>query len=122
MQLTKSLFLAIGDNDALEPLRGRYDAQHYRLVKFYYECSNLRYLTSLITVPKLPQEPPNLLSEDESAPRLPQRPKQEVERQIPPPPAPKTDEPDEIGEFWKNEQARQNREYEDQQRVLEERQ
>jgi len=106
----------------LEPLRGRYDAQHYRLVKFYYECSNLRYLTSLITVPKLPQEPPNLLSEDDTAPRLPQRPKQEIERQITPPPAPKPEEPDDIGEFWKNEQARQNREYEDQQRVLEERQ
>jgi huntingtin-interacting protein 1-related protein len=106
----------------LEPLRGRYDAQHYRLVKFYYECSNLRYLTSLITVPKLPQEPPNLLSEDESAPRLPQRPKQEIERQVTPPPPPKTEEPDDIGEFWKNEQARQNREYEEQQRVLEERQ
>jgi huntingtin-interacting protein 1-related protein len=103
-------------------LRGRYDAQHYRLVKFYYECSNLRYLTSLITVPKLPQEPPNLLSEDESAPRLPQRPKQEIERQVTPPPPPKTEEPDDIGEFWKNEQARQNREYEEQQRVLEERQ
>lgn len=106
----------------MEPLRGRYDAQHYRLVKFYYECSNLRYLTSLITVPKLPQEPPNLLSEDDAAPRLPQRPKQEIERQITPPPAPKPEEPDDIGEFWKNEQARQNREYEDQQRVLEERQ
>jgi hypothetical protein len=73
----------------------------------------------LITVPKLPQEPPNLLSEDESAPRLPQRPKQEIERQITPPPAPKNDEPDDIGEFWKIEQARQNREYEEQQRVLE---
>ena len=106
----------------MEPLRGRYDAQHYRLVKFYYECSNLRYLTSLITVPKLPQEPPNLLSEDDAAPRLPQRPRQEIERQITPPPAPKPEEPDDIGEFWKNEQARQNREYEDQQRVLEERQ
>jgi hypothetical protein len=50
---------------------------------------------------------------------LPQRPKQEIERQITPPPAPKADEPDDIGEFWKNEQARQNREYEEQQRVLE---
>ena len=92
-------------------------------MKFYYECSNLRFLTSLITVPKLPQDPPNLLSEDDSAPKLPQRPKQEMERQItPPPPAPKLEEPDDIGEFWKNEQARQNREYEEQQRALEERQ
>ena len=46
-----------------------------------------------------------------------------MERQItPPPPAPKLEEPDDIGEFWKNEQARQNREYEEQQRALEERQ
>ncbi|PSS12406.1 hypothetical protein M430DRAFT_107033 [Amorphotheca resinae ATCC 22711] len=120
--MLRAMHTTTGDDDALEPLRERYDAQHYRLVKFYYECSNLRYLTSLITVPKLPQEPPNLLSEDESAPRLPQRPKQEIERQITPPPAPKVEEPDEIGEFWKNEQARQNREYEEQQRVLEERQ
>ena len=76
----------------------------------------------MINVPKLPQDPPNLLSEDESAPRLPERPKQEIERRVTPPPAPKTEEPDDIGEFWKNEQARQNREYEEQQRVLEERQ
>ncbi|KIN07693.1 hypothetical protein OIDMADRAFT_151437 [Oidiodendron maius Zn] len=114
--MLRAMHTTTGDDDALEPLRGRYDAQHYRLVKFYYECSNLRYLTSLITVPKLPQEPPNLLSEDESAPRLPQRPKQEIERQVTPPPMPKADEPDDIGEFWKNEQARQNREYEEQQR------
>jgi huntingtin-interacting protein 1-related protein len=115
-------FSATGDNDALEPLRQRYDAQHYRLVKFYYECSNLRYLTSLITIPKLPQDPPNLLAEDDEAPALPARPKQEIERQPTPPTAPKTDEPDEMSEFWKNEIERQNREYEEQQRVLEERQ
>ncbi|EPE31913.1 I/LWEQ [Glarea lozoyensis ATCC 20868] len=120
--MLRAMHTTTGDDDALEPLRGRYDAQHYRLVKFYYECSNLRYLTSLITVPKLPQEPPNLLSEDETAPRLPQRPKQEIERQITPPAPPKTEEPGDIGEFWKNEQARQNREYEDQQRALEQRQ
>ncbi|KAJ5040430.1 uncharacterized protein L3040_006086 [Drepanopeziza brunnea f. sp. 'multigermtubi'] len=120
--MLRAMHTTTGDDEALEPLRSRYDAQHYRLVKFYYECSNLRYLTSLITVPKLPQDPPNLLSEDDAAPRLPQRPKQEIERRITPPPAPKADEPDDIGEFWKNEQARQNREYEEQQRVLEERQ
>lgn len=73
-------------------------------------------------MPKLPQDPPNLLSEDDSAPKLPQRPKQEIERQITPPKPPKTEEPDEIGEFWKSEQDRQNREYEEQQRVLAEQQ
>ncbi|KAB5559852.1 ANTH domain-containing protein [Coniochaeta sp. 2T2.1] len=117
--MLRAMHSTIGDNDALEPLRQRYDAQHYRLVKFYYECSNLRYLTSLITIPKLPQDPPNLLAEDENAPALPARPKQEIERRPTPPVAPKTEEPDEISEFWKTELDRQNQEYEEQQRVLE---
>ena len=43
------------DVDALEPLRQRFKTQHYGLRKFYYECSNLRYLTGLINVPKLGQ-------------------------------------------------------------------
>lgn len=114
--------LATGDDEALEPLRERYGAQHYRLVKFYYESSNLRYLTSLITIPKLPQDPPNLLDADDDAPALPSRPKGEVERQPSPAPAPKTESPDEINEFWKTEQDRQNREYEEQQRMLQEKQ
>lgn len=41
------------DPDVLEPLKERYGAQHYGLRKFYYECSNLKYLTGLINVPKL---------------------------------------------------------------------
>ncbi|KAL2161163.1 hypothetical protein VTH06DRAFT_8382 [Thermothelomyces fergusii] len=118
--MLRAMHSTTGDNDALEPLRQRYDAQHYRLVKFYYECSNLRYLTSLITIPKLPQEPPNLLADEDKAPALPARPKKEIEKQpTPPPPAPKSEEPDEINEFWKNELDRQNREFEEQQRVLE---
>ncbi|PHH68378.1 hypothetical protein CDD80_7555 [Ophiocordyceps camponoti-rufipedis] len=120
--MMRAMYQMTGDEEALEPLHQRYDAQHYRLVKFYYECSNLRYLTSLITIPKLPQEPPNLLAIDDTAPALPARPKQEIERQPTPPPEPKSEEPGEISEFWKNELDRQNREYEEQQRVLEQRQ
>lgn len=60
-----------------------------------------------------------MLAEDESAPALPARPKQEIERQPSPAPVPKSDEPDDMNEFWKNEIDRQNREYEEQQRVLE---
>ncbi|KAH7309013.1 ANTH domain-containing protein [Stachybotrys elegans] len=119
--MLRAMHQTTGDDDALQPLRQRYDAQHYRLVKFYYECSNLRYLTSLITIPKLPQDPPNLLG-DESAPALPARPKQEIERQSTPKPEPKNAEPEEMTDFWKSELDRQNREYEEQQRVLEERQ
>jgi len=100
--------------DALTPLRTRYNAQHYGLIKFYYECSNLKYLTSLINVPKLPQDPPSLI--DGSAPNLP-KPKS---------PAPSShSEPEPIAEFWKESEAQKQQElekqrlqYEEQQRQL----
>jgi hypothetical protein len=110
--------IATGDTEALEPLRGRYDAQHYRLVRFYYECSNLRYLTSLITVPKLPQDPPSLLGEDEDRPALPKRPTKEVEKQPSPPPKPVAAEPEPINDFWTNEAKRQQEEFEAEQQRL----
>lgn len=118
--MLRAMHTALGDDEALSPLRGRYDAQHYRLVKFYYECSNLRYLTSLITVPKLPQDPPNLLSEDEDRPALPARPRGEVTVPADTPPRAPTTDPEPINEFWKNEQARQQEEYEAEQRRLQE--
>ncbi|KAK8155255.1 ANTH domain-containing protein [Phyllosticta citrichinensis] len=112
--MLRAMHTTLGDDEALSPLRGRYDAQHYRLVKFYYECSNLRYLTSLITVPKLPQDPPNLLSEDDDKPALPARPKKEEE----PPHKVSAIDPEPINEFWKDEQKRQQQEYEAEQRRL----
>ena len=116
--MLRAMHTTTGDDEALEPLRGRYDAQHFRLVKFYYECSNLRYLTSLITVPKLPQEPPNLLAEeDEDRPALPRRPTKEVER-IETPPVIKAADAEPINDFWSQEAKRQQEEYEAEQRRL----
>lgn len=109
--------VATGDDEALEPLRGRYDAQHHRLVRFYYECSNLRYLTGLITIPKLPQDPPGLLSEDDERPALPRRPAKEAEKQPSPPPKVAA-EPEPINDFWTNEAKRQQEEYEAEQQRL----
>ncbi|KAJ1956249.1 sla2 Src-like adaptor 2, partial [Dispira parvispora] len=77
--------------DALEPLRTRFNSQHYMLRKFYYECSSLRYLTSLISVPRLPQDPPNLFGEDEEA-GPPKPPVTKKEESPPPPPAPAVDQ------------------------------
>ena len=116
--MLRAMHTTTGDDDALEPLRSRYDGQHYRLVKFYYECSNLRYLTSLITVPKLPQDPPSLLAEDEEKPALPRRPAKEVER--PPSPVAKngTPDPKDMEDFWSREAQRQQDEFEAEQRRL----
>ena len=113
-------------------MRARYDTQYYRLLKFYYECSNLRYLTSLISVPKLAQEPPSLLAEEDERPDLPRRPQQETSKPREPSPAPvqkltgpgpgpePEPEPEPINEFWQNDQRRQQEEYDAQQRQLQE--
>lgn len=118
--MLRAMHTTTGDDDALEPLRSRYDGQHYRLVKFYYECSNLRYLTSLITVPKLPQDAPNLLAEDEEKPALPRRPAREIEQA--PSPIAKNDTPDpgprDMDDFWSKEAQRQQAEYENEQKRL----
>ncbi|KAJ6504413.1 ANTH domain-containing protein [Mycena vulgaris] len=84
--MMRAMFRRTNDADALEPLRQRYTSQHHNLRKFYYECSNLKYLTGLLNVPKLAQEPPNLLDTGD-APDLPPRPKTAAS----PPPAPSPD-------------------------------
>ncbi|KAK0563968.1 sla2 Src-like adaptor 2 [Tilletia horrida] len=92
--------------EALEPLRDRYDSQHYMLRKFYYESANLRFLTSLINVPKLNHDPPNLF-ESPDAPTLPTR---GPPVKSPPPAGPSQSEIDE--------QARILKQYEDEQAAL----
>ncbi|KAK9318648.1 ANTH domain-containing protein [Lipomyces starkeyi] len=74
--MLRAMHATTNSDEALEPLRIRYEAQHHRLVKFYDECANLRYLTSLISIPKLPLDPPDLFKDDddEAAPSLPRRP------------------------------------------------
>src|ERR1700753_1335219 len=115
--MLRAMHTTLGDDEALSPLRGRYDAQHYRLVRFYYECSNLRYLTSLITVPKLPQDPPNLLADDDERPALPARPARELEKPGSPP-RPQSVDPEPINEFWKDAQKREQEQYQAEQQRL----
>ncbi|KAN0060211.1 sla2 Src-like adaptor 2 [Thecaphora frezii] len=94
--------------EALEPLRGRYNSQHYSLRKFYYECANLKFLTSLINVPKLNHDPPNLFDHPDEGPSLP--PRQTPKAPTPPTPGPSQSEIDE--------QARLLKQYEDKQAAL----
>lgn len=76
-------------------------------------------------MPKLPQEPPNLLSEDDERPALPRRPARDLELKeepapTPPPPPAAAPDPEPINEFWKNEQRRQQEEFDAEQRRLQE--
>ncbi|TEB38916.1 cytoskeleton assembly control protein [Coprinellus micaceus] len=108
--MLRAMYRRTNDVDVLEPLKERFTQQHYNLRKFYYECSNLKYLTGLINVPKLGHEPPNLMDSGD-APDLPARPKT-VQAKSPPPstPQPSAAEIDE--------QARMLKEYEDKQAAL----
>lgn len=76
----------------------------------------MRYLTSLITIPKLPQDPPSLLGEEDERPALPRRPAKEVEQPSPPPKV--AAEPEPINDFWTTEARRQQEEYEAEQARL----
>ncbi|KAM5431636.1 sla2 Src-like adaptor 2 [Microsporum canis] len=116
--MLRAMHSTTGDEEALEPLRARYDAQYHRLIRFYYECSNLRYLTSLISVPKLPPHPPNLLAGEEEKPSLPKRPVNEPEREPTPPPKATIPDAEPINDFWSTEAKRQQEEYEAEQRRL----
>lgn len=106
-----SFYKIIGTDaaDALQPLRQKFNTQHYNLLKFYYECSNLRYLTSLIKVPTLSPDPPSLI--DAATPQMPKRPEPESVPEAQPSPEPVID-------FWSQQQAKQQQEYEDQQKRL----
>ncbi|KAL4400172.1 Sla2 Src-like adaptor 2 [Malassezia pachydermatis] len=98
--------------DALEPLRGRYNEQHYELRRFYFECASLKYLTSLINVPKLNAEPPSLLA----SPDVPELPPREA-----PTPAREPTPPQfEHSQAEIDEQARLLKQFEDKQRLLKE--
>ena len=100
-----------GDVDALEPLRS---PRHHNLRQFYFECSNLEYLTGLTNAPKPGADPPNPLDNGQ-APELPKRPTMAAVAKAPtPPPAALSPEARMIVK-----QAAMLKEYEDRQRALE---
>ncbi|KAF8323279.1 ANTH-domain-containing protein [Clavulina sp. PMI_390] len=111
--MMRALHRRLDDMEALDPLRQRYNAQHVNLRKFYYECSNLKYLTSLINVPKLGQEPPNLTDAGDT-PDLPKRPTTAAPPKSPPPAAATPP----VDAAMLSEQARMLKEYEDKQAAL----
>lgn len=98
--------------DALEPLRSRFNSQHYNLRKFYYECANLKYLTALINVPKLPQDPPDLLKQD-AGPEMPREkpstPAPSKSSNVPRPPSVDIDEQARMLKEFEDKKAEQNR-------------
>lgn len=51
--MLNAMHVRVESHEVLGPLRDRYRVQYKALQKFFGECANLRYLTSLITIPHL---------------------------------------------------------------------
>ena len=56
--MMNAMHLRTETHEILAPLREQYKKQYRMLQRFYGECSNLRYLTSLISIPRLPDVGP----------------------------------------------------------------
>ncbi|KAJ3333100.1 sla2 Src-like adaptor 2 [Blyttiomyces sp. JEL0837] len=84
VKMLMAMHQIIGSVEVLAPLREKFNQSHYALYKFYYECSGLKYLTSLIAIPKLDKSPPDFLAQ--GPPQLPPR------RPITPPPSKSEDD------------------------------
>ncbi|CAI8499078.1 unnamed protein product [Hanseniaspora opuntiae] len=67
--MLRGMFKQSGDIDALYPLVESFEKQHSDLFKFYSNCSSISFLSSLITIPLLPVDPPNVTGNDEQRPR-----------------------------------------------------
>ncbi|KAI8923771.1 I/LWEQ domain-containing protein [Entophlyctis helioformis] len=63
VSMMSAMHQIIGSVEVLAPLREQFKRNHYALVKFYDECSMLKYLTALVTIPKISADAPDFLSQ-----------------------------------------------------------
>lgn len=71
--MLRAMHQQLGDDEALMGLFDRFNSQHFMLRDFYTDCQSLKFLTSIVTVPRLPNNPPDLkVSDDDNA--IPSRP------------------------------------------------
>jgi hypothetical protein len=64
--------------DVFSYLTQRFYAQYIDLRTFYFGCSNIRYVTSIIAVPSLPQDPPKFENTTAGAPKRKKSPRAKV--------------------------------------------
>ncbi|GEQ66898.1 hypothetical protein JCM33374_g561 [Metschnikowia sp. JCM 33374] len=66
VSMLRAMFQQLGDDDALSALFDRFNSQHFVLREFYTDCQSIKFLTSLITIPRIAASVPNLRISDES--------------------------------------------------------
>ncbi|KAI3406466.2 SLA2 [Candida oxycetoniae] len=72
ISMLRAMYQQLGADEALTVLFDRFESQHFMLRDFYTDCYSIKFLTSLITIPRLPNNSPDLQIADEgqSLPRL----------------------------------------------------
>lgn len=66
ISMLRAMYKQLGDDEALSDLFERFRSQHYVLRDFYTDCQAIKFLTSLITIPRIPPSAPDLRISDDS--------------------------------------------------------
>lgn len=65
--MLRALYQQLGQDEVLSGLFQRFDSQHYMLRDFYTDCHAIKFLTTLVTIPRLSNSPPNLQVNDDGS-------------------------------------------------------
>lgn len=60
ISMLRAMYQQLGADEALTVLFDRFESQHFMLRDFYTDCQSIKFLTSLITIPRLPNSSPDL--------------------------------------------------------------
>ncbi|CCE63021.1 hypothetical protein TPHA_0D03880 [Tetrapisispora phaffii CBS 4417] len=67
--MVRAINTQLDDDGVLDLLKEKVEQQHLRLFEFYADCSSIKLLSSLVTIPKLPRDPPNLTAQLDVVPQ-----------------------------------------------------
>lgn len=66
ISMLRAMYLQLGE-EALSDLFERFNSQHMFLRDFYMDCQAIKFLTSLISIPRIPANPPDLRISDDTS-------------------------------------------------------
>ncbi|EDO18774.1 hypothetical protein Kpol_1028p49 [Vanderwaltozyma polyspora DSM 70294] len=64
--MLRAIYTQLDDEGLVQMLEEKVMEQHLRLFEFYADCASIKSLSSLVTIPKLPRDPPSMAPKLES--------------------------------------------------------
>ncbi|CAK9442177.1 uncharacterized protein LODBEIA_P59200 [Lodderomyces beijingensis] len=68
ISMLRAMYQQLGADEVLTDLFDRFESQHFMLRDFYTDCHSIKFLASLITIPRLPNSSPDLMKIEDSQP------------------------------------------------------